>query len=118
LIEKIKKPLMDWSKMAKSRIGLSGTKRSCSPSGTRRTPMILFWGAFRIAECTEGAATTFDQARAEFEQAWQVYLSKRTEADLQWRDDRDWTARKYGLWDAGKRLEPPSYGPGKVAAAS
>jgi hypothetical protein len=46
--------------------------------------------------------------------AWQVFLSKRTEADFQaWRDQRDWTARKYALWDAGKQLEPPSYGPGK-----
>ena len=35
-------------------------------------------------------------------------------ADFQaWRDQRDWTARKYALWDAGKRLEPLSYGPGK-----
>ena len=43
-----------------------------------------------------------------------VFLSKRTEADFQaWRDQRDWTARKYAMWDAGKRLEPPSYGPGK-----
>jgi hypothetical protein len=49
-----------------------------------------------------------------FERAWQAFLSKRTEADFQaWRDQRDWTARKYALWDAGKRLEPPSYGPGK-----
>ena len=43
-----------------------------------------------------------------------VFLSKRTEADFQeWRDQRDWTARKYALWDAGKKLEPPSPGPGK-----
>src|SRR6266852_3607103 len=48
------------------------------------------------------------------ERVWQVFLSKRTEADFQaWRDQRDWTARKYALWEAGKRLEPPSYGPGK-----
>jgi hypothetical protein len=41
-------------------------------------------------------------------------LPKRTEADFQaWRAQRDWTARKYALWDAAKRLEPPSYGPGK-----
>ena len=41
-------------------------------------------------------------------------LSNGTEADFQaWRDDRDWTARKYAMWDAGKRLEPPSYEPGK-----
>jgi len=45
-----------------------------------------------------------------------VFLSNRTEADFQkWRDERDWTERKYALWDAGKRLEPPSYGPGKPA---
>jgi hypothetical protein len=65
-------------------------------------------------ECTNGTAETFDQARADFEAAWQVFLSKRTEADFQtWRDDRDWTARKYALWDAGKKLEPPNYEPGK-----
>jgi len=35
-----------------------------------------------------------------------LFLSKRTEADFQaWRDQRDWTARKYALWDAGKKLE-------------
>jgi hypothetical protein len=60
------------------------------------------------------AAPTFEEARADFERAWRVFLSKRTEADFQaWRDQRDWTARKYALWDAGKKLEPPSYGPGK-----
>jgi hypothetical protein len=41
--------------------------------------------------------------RADFERPWRVFLSKRTEADFQaWRDQRDWTARKYALWDAGK----------------
>ena len=45
-----------------------------------------------------------------------MFLSKRTEADFQaWRDERDWTERKYALWDAGRRLEPPSHGPGKPA---
>ena len=43
-----------------------------------------------------GTAATFDEARADFEGAWRVFLSKRTEADFQaWRDQRDWTARKY-----------------------
>ena len=43
-----------------------------------------------------------------------MFLSKRTEADFQaWCDKRDWTARKYALWDAGKRLDQPSPGPGK-----
>jgi len=59
-------------------------------------------------------AATFEQARADFETAWQMFLSNRTDADFQaWRDERDWTERKYALWDAGKRLEPPNYGPGK-----
>ncbi len=33
------------------------------------------------------------------------FLSNRTEADFQeWRDARDWTARKYAMWAAGERL--------------
>jgi hypothetical protein len=65
-------------------------------------------------ECTSGTAASFDEARADFGRAWKVFLSKRTEADFQaWRYQRDWTERKYALWDAGKKLEPPSYGPGK-----
>jgi hypothetical protein len=40
------------------------------------------------------------------------FLSKRTEADFQaWRDQQDWTARKYALWDAGKRLPPNEWEP-------
>jgi hypothetical protein len=50
-------------------------------------------------------AATFDQARADFEQAWQVFLSKRTDADFQkWRDQRDWTAEKYRRFDRGERM--------------
>jgi hypothetical protein len=76
-----------------------------------------FYPGSRPGECTAGTAETFDQARAEFEEAWRVFLSKRTESDFQaWRAQRDWTERKYALWDAGKRLEPPSYGPGKPAS--
>jgi hypothetical protein len=73
-----------------------------------------FYPGSHPRECTDGTAPTFDQARVEFEDAWREFLSNRTEADFQaWRDERDWTARKYALWDAGKRLEPPSYAPGK-----
>lgn len=36
---------------------------------------------------TSGTAETFDEARADFEAAWKVFLSRRTEADFQaWRD--------------------------------
>ena len=75
-----------------------------------------FYPGSNPGEQQSGASATFDEARADFGTAWQVLLSNRTEADFQaWRDQRDWTARKYALWDAGKRLEPPSYGPGKPA---
>jgi hypothetical protein len=73
-----------------------------------------FYPGSEPGEISSDTAATFEEARADFERAWQVFLSNRTEADFQaWRDQRDWTERKYALWDAGKRLEPPSYGPGK-----
>ena len=63
-----------------------------------------FYPGSRPGECTNGTAATFDQARADFEKAWRVFLSKRTEADFQaWRDQRDWTARKYARWANGER---------------
>jgi hypothetical protein len=56
-------------------------------------------------ECQSGAAATFDEARADFESAWRVFLSKWTEADFQeWRDQRDWTERKYAMWERGDRF--------------
>jgi len=52
-------------------------------------------------------AATFDQARADFELAGKVFLSKRTEADFQaWRDQRDWTAEKYRRFDRRERIPP------------
>ena len=56
-------------------------------------------------EQTHGTAATFDQARAEFEEAWRLFLSNRTEADFQeWRADQAFTAWKYRMWDSGHRL--------------
>jgi hypothetical protein len=73
-----------------------------------------FYPGSRPGECNSSTSASFDEARADFEAAWRVFLSRRTEADFQaWREQRDWTERKYALWDAGKRLEPPSYGLGK-----
>jgi hypothetical protein len=75
-----------------------------------------FYPGSHPGETQSGTSATFDEARAEFGSAWKIFLSNRTEADFQaWRDQRDFTARKYALWDAGKRLEQPSYGPGKPA---
>jgi hypothetical protein len=59
-----------------------------------------------VGHRTCGTAATFDEARAHFEAAaWRVFLSNRTEVDFQeWRDQRDWTARKYAMWEARERL--------------
>lgn len=55
-------------------------------------------------ECRGGTAARLDEARAGFEKVWKVFLAARTVADFQeWRAQRDWTARKYALWDAGRR---------------
>jgi hypothetical protein len=64
-----------------------------------------FYPGSHPGEHETGTAETFDQARADFEEAWQRFLAKRTEADFQaWRDQRDWTARKYAMWDRGERF--------------
>ena len=76
-----------------------------------------FYPGSEPGEQQNGTAATFDEARVDFERAWRVFLSKRTEADFQaWRDQRDWTARKYALWDAGERL--PSQKPSSMMALS
>src|ERR1700704_1957354 len=63
-----------------------------------------FYPGSHPGEHQNGTAATFDQARSDFEAAWKVFLANRTEADFQaWRDQRDWTARKYALWDAGEK---------------
>jgi hypothetical protein len=64
-----------------------------------------FYPGSHPGECTVGTAETFEQARAEFEETWRVFLSNRAEADFQeWRDQRDWTERKYAMWKAGEKL--------------
>ena len=47
-----------------------------------------FYPGSHPREYTSGTAAAFDQARAAFEAAWRVFLSKRTEADFQeWREE-------------------------------
>jgi hypothetical protein len=41
-----------------------------------------FFSGSHPRECTHGTSATFDQARADFERAWAVFLPKRTEADF------------------------------------
>jgi hypothetical protein len=72
-----------------------------------------FYPGSHPGEHEDGTAPTFEQARADFEDAWHRFLSKRTEADFQaWRDERDWTARKYAMWKAGERI--PSQKPNSL----
>ena len=53
-------------------------------------------------ECTGGAASTLDEARAGFLRDWEVFLAKRTPADFdEWRYQRAHTAWKYAMQDAG-----------------
>jgi hypothetical protein len=60
-----------------------------------------FYPGSHPGEYSSGTAATLDQARAGFEAAWRVFLAKRTEADFQaWRDQQDWTERKYAAWAA------------------
>jgi hypothetical protein len=72
-----------------------------------------FYPGSHPGECGTGTSATFDQARADFEQAWEVFLSKRTEADFrEWRDARDWHARKYAMWARGEKM--PSQKPSSL----
>ena len=72
-----------------------------------------FYPGSHPGDCTTGTSATFDQARADFEAAWAVFLSKRTEADFQeWRDGRDWHAWKYAMWARGEKL--PSQKPSSL----
>jgi hypothetical protein len=64
-----------------------------------------FYPGSRPGECTGGAAADFGQARADFEAAWRVFFSKRTEADFRaWRDHQAFDQWKRAMWDASCNL--------------
>jgi hypothetical protein len=64
-----------------------------------------FYPGSNPGDCTSGTAATFETARAAFMVTWAALLSKRTEADFEeWRQQRDWTARKYAMWGRGEKL--------------
>ncbi|WP_157113127.1 hypothetical protein [Bradyrhizobium embrapense] len=61
----------------------------------------------------DGTGVDFEQARARFEGAWGNLAEILTEANLQeWRDQRDWTERKYAMWARGEKL--PSQRPSSL----
>jgi hypothetical protein len=72
-----------------------------------------FYPGSEPGEYRQGTAATFEAARDAFEAAWREYLPKRSEADFQaWRDERDWTERKYAMWTSGEKL--PSQKPSSL----
>ena len=72
-----------------------------------------FYPGSHPGEHQYGTAATLDDARAGFAQAWQVFLSKRTECDFrEWRDARDWHENKYAMWKRGELL--PSQKPNSM----
>jgi hypothetical protein len=79
----------------------SGNPADTDPWGWSRG----FYPGSHPREHQSGTAAAFDQARVDFETAWHVFLSKRTEVDFQaWREQRGWTQRKYATWAAGERI--------------
>jgi hypothetical protein len=72
-----------------------------------------FYPGCEPGQHTNGSAVDFSHARAEFEDAWKRLLPTRTEANFQeWRDAKDWTARKYAMWERGELL--PSQKPSSM----
>jgi hypothetical protein len=64
-----------------------------------------FYPGSEPGEYLYGTAIDFDHARGDFEAAWRVFSSKRSEADYQaWRDQRDFTERKYAAWERREKL--------------
>jgi len=82
------------------------TRRSGVPFDADQWGWICgFYPGSEPGEHLSGTAAIFEQARADFEPAWQRFSAKRTEADYRaWRDSRDWHARKYKMWAAGELL--------------
>ena len=65
-----------------------------------------FYPGSAPGEQAPGTADSFEQARADFDKAWCVFLSRRTERDFaEWRDQRDWTRRKYEARDRGEVVQ-------------
>ena len=64
-----------------------------------------FYPLSHRGQSAEGTATTFSQARADVEAAWQEYLPNCTDADFAaYRQQRAWTEWKYEMWDPGCKL--------------
>jgi hypothetical protein len=90
------------------------TRRVGNPASTDSWEWTCgFYPGSEPGEHRHGTAVTFDQARADFEGAWRIFLANRTETDFQeWRDARDSHEKKYAMWAAGQKL--PSQKPSSL----
>jgi hypothetical protein len=60
-----------------------------------------------------GIGATYDEAKVGFEASWLQFLPTLTEANFQeWRDQRDWTEKKYAMWARGELM--PSQKPNSM----
>ena len=86
------------------RVGTIG-KRAGVPNGVDQWGWQCgFYPLSHNGRHVDGTAATFDQARNQFEAAWAAYLPERTEADFHaYRAQRDWTTRKYAMWERGEQ---------------
>jgi hypothetical protein len=95
------------------RVGTIARRTGCPVDVDQWSWQCGFYPGSRPDEYLDGTAATFDQARADFEKAWRRLSAQRTEADYQaWRDQRDWTARKYAMWERGEKM--PSQHPNSL----
>ena len=63
-----------------------------------------FYPGSRPGEIQSGTSATFEDARAEFANAWKIFFANRTEVDFQaWRYQRDSTALE--IRDVGSRFQ-------------
>lgn len=84
--------------------GTIARRNGCPVETDQREWMAGFYPGSQPGEIRSGTAET-DLARSEFEAAWNVFLSNRTEPDFKaYRDQRDWTTRKYAMWERGERF--------------
>jgi hypothetical protein len=72
-----------------------------------------FYPGIKPGQNRSSTAIDFDHARADFEAAWQRVLPTLTGANFQeWRDQRDWIAKKYAMWERGEMF--PSQRPNSM----
>ena len=87
------------------RVGTIARRTGCPVDVDQWSWQCGFYPGSSPGEYLDGTAATFDQARADFGKAWRAFSAKRTPADYRaCRDQRDWTARKYAMWERGERL--------------